>query len=211
MFSPMQKDLLIELLNIHIGQSANTLSEMINERVLLSIPEMEVIKDYNTNILDILYPGQLKLNEILISSITFGKRFHGKAFIVFPPINARSLINACLCVPKSAQLITTSNYDESDLDILKEISNVILNALIGEFGNLLNIKMEYTAPDIHSTLKSSIEEIISFSKETVILVLHSKFSLGGNEMAGSILVSLGTDSIALMIEKINILLGELNG
>ena len=43
MINELQKDLLKEYINVFIGQAANMLSEMANQRVLLSVPEVEIV------------------------------------------------------------------------------------------------------------------------------------------------------------------------
>ncbi len=43
MLNPMQKDALTEIINVYIGKAASMLSEMVNQRVILSVPEVELI------------------------------------------------------------------------------------------------------------------------------------------------------------------------
>ncbi len=39
-------------------------------------------------------------------------------------------------------------FADTDFDVLKEIANIILNAILGELGNTLEVKMEYSLPEI---------------------------------------------------------------
>lgn len=208
MFSPIQKDVLIELLNIHIGQAASVLSEMLNQRVILTIPEIELITSDNLNILEFVQLG-FSIGQKIISSIKFESKFEGMAYLVFPIEKAKSLVEICL------EKVTTEKLDDSsitltdlDFDVLKELCNIVFNSLIGEFGNLLNLKIRYSVPDIN-ILCISTNKNYSLPPEINILILHTKFLLINNEIAATILVTLSTNSIYLLINKINELLGDL--
>ncbi|MDD3270140.1 MAG: chemotaxis protein CheC, partial [Syntrophomonadaceae bacterium] len=39
----MQKDALTEMVNVYVGQAASFLSEMVNQKVILAVPEVELI------------------------------------------------------------------------------------------------------------------------------------------------------------------------
>ena len=43
MLNELQKDLLAELVNVYVGQAASMLSEMVSQKIVLSIPEVELI------------------------------------------------------------------------------------------------------------------------------------------------------------------------
>ena len=101
------------------------------------------------------------------------------------------------------------DLNEMHLDVIKEVSNIIFNALIGEFGNLLNLKLGYTTPDIGIVVISSEEGGVDLPEKINILILHTKFTLANTHISGTILVTLSKNAIALLTNKIDEMLGEL--
>jgi len=211
MLSLMQKDVLTELVNTYIAEAASSLSDMVNEKVILNIPEVELItlsefEQLNNMGIDLIHSG-----HIVTSSIRFGHQFTGTAFLIFSADQAKALINACI----GEQILLEDSTDEialfdTDFDVLKEISNIILNAVIGEFGNLLNLKLEYSLPEIELISVANSEKEIVSQSEMYILVLHTSFLLSETEIKGNIFIAFSMTSVTILLEKIDELLGDMN-
>ncbi len=208
MFSPIQKDVLIELLNIHIGQASSLLSEMLNQRVILTIPEIEIIRSDNLNILEFVQLG-FSVGQKIISSIKFESKFEGMAYLVFPIERAKSLVEICMINLPFSEFNDTIRLTDLDFDVLKELCNIVFNSLIGEFGNLLNLQIKYSVPDINILCISDTDKNYNLPPDVNILILHTKFLLTNNEIGATILITLSENSTYLLINKINDLLGDL--
>jgi chemotaxis protein CheC len=210
MLNPLQKDVLTELVNVYVGQAGSLLSEMVNQKINLSVPEVELISVSDEasffNYLSIFPSG-----HIISSSIRFGHVFEGKALLVFPLQEAKIIVNACLgeTYPPEGEIML--DLLDTDFDVLKEISNVILNAVIGEFGNLLGTRLEYSLPEIEIIYVSEAENKEPVENNLYILVLHTSFLLADAQVQGVILLVLSMNSVNWLIRKIDQLLGEVNG
>ena len=211
MLSLMQKDILTELVNVYIGQAASLLSEMVNQKIELTIPQIKLMTVSELHLSEYKYLSVFSSGHVVSSSMSFGNEFQGKAFLVFPPEQAKLLVTACTgetAFPEENEYIV--RLVDTDLDILREIGNLIINAIIGEFGNLLDTLVEYSLPEI---------ELISFSETPTvllqnniyILVLHTSFTLSETRITGAVLIALSLNSVSLLLEKINKLAEELNG
>lgn len=110
----------------------------------------------------------------------------------------------------SAESKTFEHLLDTDLDILREIGNLIINAIIGEFGNLLDIKVEYSLPEIELISFSETEKIF-LHNDIYILVLHASFTLSKARITGVVLIALSLSSISLLLKKIDELAEALNG
>lgn len=209
MLNPMQKDVLTELVNVYVGQAGSLLSEMVNQKVNLSVPQVELIP-----VLDEAYhyPQIFSPGHIISSSIRFGHSFQGKALMVFPSEEAKNLVNACM----GEELNTEEDYEhayslqDTDFDVLKEISNVILNAIVGEFGNFVETRLEYSLPEIELIYVSEHEQRILMGNDVYILVLHTSFTLEKAKVEGLILIVLSMNSVSWLIRKIDELLEDMN-
>jgi chemotaxis protein CheC len=202
MLNSMQKDVLVEIMNTNIGLAASILSEMTNQKVLLSIPDVDLVD--GADFVHYLNEREalISLKNTVISCISFGKVFCGKAYIFFPLDKAKALVGACLG-EVNLDAYEYENLNIEDFDVLKEISNVILNTVTGELGNLLNEKLEYTTLDIWLNTESNFEETELLSKIDKVLVLYTSFFLAKDQIRGLILISLSLQSISTLIEKID--------
>lgn len=212
MLNEKQNDLLRELINVYIGKAASLLSEMANQRVILNVPAIEIL---NVNDLDdnidsnklLFSPG-----HVVSSSLKFGHDFSGRAFLIFPVNEAKVLVDVCMGEPITDYDENLSlNLEDTDFDVLKEISNVILNSVIGEFGNILETKLEFSLPDVELIFVSETEQKIFLKNNIYVLVLHTTFKLAEAKVEGAILLALGMNSLSMVISKIDKILGELDG
>lgn len=212
MLNEKQNDLLRELINVYIGKAASLLSEMANQRVILNVPAIEIL---NVNDLDD-NKGNSKLlfspGHVVSSSLKFGHDFSGRAFLIFPVNEAKVLVDVCMGEPiTDYDESITQHLEDTDFDVLKEISNVILNSVIGEFGNILETKLEFSLPDVELIFVSETEQKIFLKNNIYVLVLHTTFKLAEAKVEGAILLALGMNSLAMVISKIDKILGELDG
>ncbi|OQB14393.1 MAG: CheY-P phosphatase CheC [Firmicutes bacterium ADurb.Bin193] len=207
MLTPMQKDVLVELFNIHIGKSASLLSQMVNQKIILSIPEIELISGENLNLFSFEQAGIFESGQAVLSSIKYGKEFSGTAFIVFSLEKARLLVDACFGrEPDPSD--TNAGLSYEDIDVLKEICNVTLNSIIGEFGNLFDVRIEFMTPEVEFSLITSIDQERICDENRHILVLLTSFFLEKSQVNGLILISLNDTSIRMILKKIDGLLED---
>jgi len=204
MLTPMQKDALTEILNIQLGASASILSEMVNQKIILSVPELKLCQGSD------LYSSLLSRQDVsgdngaILTSLTFGGKFNGKASIVFPQDKASILVNACLGreLSEKNDLVLSSER----ADVIKEICNVLLNSLIGEFGNILEVKLDY----ISFETGLSLDAIHDNPADEQVLILFTSFFLTESQIKGVIVIALSSASFEMLISKINHLLRDHN-
>ncbi|PYE48014.1 chemotaxis protein CheC [Paenibacillus barcinonensis] len=206
MLNGMQKDLLTELVNVYVGQAANMLSEIVDKHIVLNIPEVELISITEVDPEDRRYNILFTEGHLFRSSLQFGYQFQGKAFLMFPAEQAKVLANMCL--GELTEHVDPNDFRlmDTDLDVLQEISNVLLNAIIGEFGNFLEMKLEYVLPDIELIHVTRSDPQVLLQNEIYILVLHTSFLLADTDVKGIIVIALSMDSISSLLDKIDALL-----
>lgn len=211
MLNDLQKDLLTELVNVYVGQAASMLSEMVNQKIDLSIPKVELITTNEVDPSDHRFSIFFNEGHLITSSLKFGHEFSGKAILVFPANQAKILVNTCLGEMTSAIDTEAKSLIDTDLDVLKEISNVILNAIIGEFGNFLGLRLEYAMPDIELVSVTNGDKTTFLQNEVHILILQTSFLLAEANIKGVIVIALSMSSISNLLYKIDELLEETHG
>ena len=209
MLTLLQKDVLIEIMNTNIGVAASLLSEMVNQKVLLSVPELDLQKGSEIDLKEFANKTE-EFSTAVLSSIKFGRNFAGNAYIIFPAGKAKDLVLACT---ESDMAYADDDYAKlsvEDLDVIKEITNIIFNALIGEFGNLLNVRVEYSLPQIEMTMIEGVGDDI-LPEDMHFLRMYTSFMLSKSQVKGMIFIALSVTSEEMLINKIDNMLVELNG
>lgn len=207
MLSEMQKDVLTELVNVYVGKAASLLSEMVDQKINLTIPQVELIYVYNEDSLS-QYSAVFSSGHIISSGIGFGQSFRGKAFLIFPVEEAKIIVNACLGEELVADKDQACELVDTDFDILREVSNVVLNAIVGEFGNLLETKLEYSLPEIELIFLSEFDYKGIAENNVYVLILHTSFMLAEAKVKGVVLIVLSMNSVTWLINKLDELLGN---
>ncbi len=209
MLSELQKDLLMELLNTNLGVAASLLSEMVNQKVILSLPNIELQKGTEIDLRP-LEKEDSEFHTSVLSSMRFGNDFSGNAYIVFPAEKAKYLVDACLGEEeKDEDNALFSKLSAQDLDVIKEISNIIFNAVIGGFGNLLEVKLEYTLPHIEMTVVDSMDSGL-LPENMHFLSMFNSFYLSKSQVRGMIFIALSVNSENMLLDKMNEMLVDIN-
>ena len=203
MLTPLQKDALTEILNVQLGMSSCLLSEMVGQKIILSVPEVNLKSGMELNSSALKKVGLFDAGNFVITSVAFGREFQGNALIVFPEDKATVLVKACLGEQTSADAGLTS----LDADVIREISNIILNSIVGEFGNLLDTKLEYTSFEL-SYSTDGLDNHKFIPENSHVLMLYTSFLLTKSQIRGVIFIALSAASFDMLLDKINVMLKE---
>jgi len=141
----IQSDALTEVVNIGVGRAASALSELMEERIELKIPHLEIVT------LDQLSKNMDESSEPLDTSVAqdFSGGVSGRALLCFPKQSGIKL----------GQVLAgyEEETDELDMDligILEEVGNIVLNGVLGTIGNLIGSvvenQFEYSVPVLHA-------------------------------------------------------------
>lgn len=202
MLSSIQHDALKEFLNISIGQAAHLFSQLVNHKIDLFIPKI------------ILFPlgkeekerpqlfSTFKKGQILTSSIQFAEKFEGKAMLIFPFDKTRLLIDLFLGTDEIDMGNSNLTLTEMDYDALKEIGNILLNAIMGGLGELLKIKLNYQPPQVEKMLISHFWDTFNQVDAPYVLILYSSFYVQDQNIEGTIVIQISLHSISLLLERI---------
>lgn len=210
MLDEKQEDALKEFMNIYIGQASSLLSEMIQEKIELQIPEVKLVnitpgKKPDSNSLSILPRG-----HVISSTLSFGEDLKGKARLVFPAEKTSTLVSLCLGEkPGEGKEFDINNITETDADAIREIGNIVLNAVMGGLGNLTKTRLNYTLPGVELLYFSDIEDEVPLEDSVYVLIIKNTFCFSQTKIEGAILVALSMDSVSWLIEKLDEVLEDM--
>lgn len=204
------RDILKEIFNVSVGQAANMLSEITGKKILLDVPIVEILGMDKNNGDMIKTFLRIPEGTLMMSSINFQKRLKGKANLVFPANKMRKFINLCINEEIESEE-EDLDFTDMDLDIIKEVGNIILNSIIGGIGNFLEISLEYTIPSVKVFDKNDFQKNIQSREDFSMIMLYITFIIGDTEIEGAIIIDLTLGSLEELIKEIKKIEDDLNG
>src|SRR4026208_258143 len=172
-----QKDALSELINIAFARTGAALSELTGHRVLLEPPEVAI---YRT---EELRPALARFVPGDVASIhqVFAGPVAGDALLLLNYEGAVQLTDLLTDEHNPSNFL-----DESAREVLTEVGNILLNACLGMFGNLLNVHCSLCGPRLHLETRDELLASTTTDKTEMhyALVVYTAFTLRDSSVKG---------------------------
>jgi chemotaxis protein CheC len=96
--------------------------------------------------------------------------------------------------------------DRSAREVLTEIGNILLNACLGTFGNLLKVQVSFSVPHLTLDTLESVVGSIAVNREGLryALIVHASFKLRDSNLRGYLVIVLGVASLERLIRSLEI-------
>jgi len=193
--TPVQHDALIELLNIGFGRAAASLSELTGHRVILEVPQVSVhpIDELNDALRAVVADEVASVHQI------FSGPVGGDALLILDH-SAAGMLKELLTSEPPLPL----SIDSSAREVLTEVGNILLNACLGTFGNLLKVQVSFSVPQLSLESLGAILETLRVSREGVnyALVVHAGFKLRDAEVRGYLVIVLSVASLDRLLRAV---------
>jgi len=187
-----QHDALVELLNIGFGRAGASLSKLTGQRVLLEVPHVAVLP------VDQLNATLEALGKDEVASVhqVFTGPVGGDALLLLDPVAARTLKELLTDEPSLPLAL-----DASSREVLTEVGNILLNACIGTFGNLLKVPVAFAVPSIDVTSVHAVLERLIAAGDALryALVVTAGFRLRKSEVTGYVVIVLTVQSLTRLL------------
>jgi len=191
-----QKDALSELINIAFARTGAALSELTGHRVLLEPPEVAVYRTEELRgALAKFVPGDVaSIHQV------FGGPVAGDALLLLNYEGAVHLTDLLTDEHKAS-----NHLDESAREVLTEVGNILLNACLGMFGNLLNVHVTFSVPRLHlETLDELIASTTTDKREMhYALVVYTAFQIRDSSVKGFLVIVLSVASLDRLIQEVD--------
>ena len=193
--SPAQEDALKELLNIGFGRAASALSQLTGHRVLLDVPAVSIhpLVELKNAL------GTVVTDEIASVHQIFSGSVAGDALLILNHQPAGIL----------KQLLTDEpplplHVDASAREVLTEVGNILLNACLGTFGNLLEVQVTFSIPHLDLDTLQSVLQSLLVNREGMRygLLVHAGFRLRDAEVTGYLVIVLSVASLDRLIKAV---------
>jgi chemotaxis protein CheC len=180
-----ERDALGELSNIAMARAANSLRQMVEHEVLLSVPAVEILSQKAATQL-VSKPDNPNLVAVRQD---FSGAFSGRALLIFPETNSLELVRAVV----GRQLPLEDIVDLED-EALAETGNIILNSWVATIANLLKRALKMSLPVVVRGDSRRMFENVEAQK-ILILFLHIKFEISKKEIGGYVALLMDIPSI----------------
>ena len=189
-----QQDGLSELINIAFSRTAASLSELTDQRVFLDVPEVAL---YPTHEL-VAALGSMVRNDVATVHQVFDGQLTGDALLLLDYESA-VLLTELLTNESSGQRL-----DSSAREVLVEVGNILLNACLSMFGDLLHVHLAFSVPRLQvEALQVLLNELIAGKEELRYgLVVYTGFRLRNSTINGYLVLVLGVASLDRLLHAV---------
>ena len=184
---PEVRDALTEIFNIGIGHAAGVLSELVNDEILLTVPELGVTSRPEF----IAIAGKLWTEPASIVRQSFSGPFKGDALLVFPVRESLELVRALLAEPAPIESMT-----ELEREALLEVGNIILNACLSCIADLLEQEITNALPLYLESDPAAMVNALITDPDWYVIFLRIDFTVKRQNMRDNILFVLDVPAAA---------------
>ena len=189
-----QQDALIELVNIGLARAADALSRMTGKHVTLNVPMLEIrpmgeLPDALIQSLD----GELaSVHQIFDGTVA------GDALLLLKSADALKL--TALLTGEPAQSLSQASTREA----MSELGNILLNALLGTFGNLLRVQVHFMLPRLHLDALSGVLSSLAVAQRELkqAVIVHTGFSLREDAIQGFLVLVMESSALDRLIVEV---------
>src|SRR6476646_421832 len=190
-----QQDALTELINIGYARAAAALSDLTGHRISLEVPEVaiHVISEIKTRLLRVIKDEVASVNQV------FSGPINGNAILLLDR-EAALLLNSLLTDRDQAQ----GKLDGAAREVITEVGNILLNACLGAFGNLLKVQVTFTVPYLQVDNVDKVLRSITVGGNELeyALIIHTRFHMRASDVSRYLVIILGVTSLDTLMEEL---------
>ncbi|BAK81033.1 chemotaxis protein CheC [Candidatus Arthromitus sp. SFB-rat-Yit] len=148
-YSEEQLDMMKEVSNIALGNSATSLSELLNTRITMTIPNVHIesISDFMDEVDDI---------EVIGKILILKGDIEGSVLLLFDINTAKNIVKDIA----SGQLMFQDELDDVRISFIEEVCNIVCSTYIRNIADYFNLRIEIESS---SLLYDNLTAILSYT------------------------------------------------
>ena len=193
-FSSYEIDAVGEILNISMGSAATAVSELLNAKVWITTPQVNVVKASDLNY-DRLEPA-ICVKIVYVSGIS------GQNMMVLKQDDVQLILNQLMGNP----LVVSPDFefDEMNISAVSEVMNQMMGASATALSDLLGITVDISTPTPYLIEQTNFCQLAELDPEETIVAVTFNLSVDGvmnSEFMSVMSVELAKSLSGKMIEK----------
>ncbi len=192
---PTLQEALSELMTEGYSRAARALSMLTKDRVtlepanLIFLPIAEVAAQLAKNV------G----SQVVAVNQVFAGPIGGNAMLLFDQKAALLLADLVDSTEVSQE------FNRAKQDTITEVGNILLNACLGVFGNLLRVQVSFAVPRLQMEDISQLFQSVTTSNAlNHAVVIQSRFTLRVGQISGFFLLVLGVSSLEAVVHELEL-------
>ena len=191
-----QTDALTELINIAFARTGAALSELTGHRVLLEPPTvaLRLTSELDAELSRFL-PGEIAwIHQVFEGPVA------GDALLLLNSEGALELTELL-----TDNLNGSHRLDESAREVLTEVGNILLNACLGVFGNVLHVQVGFSVPRLRLDNVDQLVQWLNSGGDELryALVIFTKFQVRYSQVNGYLVLVLNMAAFDRLVNEID--------
>lgn len=148
-YSSDQLDIIKEVSNMALGNSATSLSELLNARISMSVPNINIESIGN-------FISSINETEVIGKILILKGQIEGSILILFDIDTAKKIVSNI----GQGKLLSQDKLDDIKVSFIEEVCNIVGSTYIRNIADYLNIKVEI---ENSSLLYDELTAILSYT------------------------------------------------
>lgn len=193
-FSSYEIDAVGEILNISMGAAATAVSELLNAKVWITTPQVNVVKAADLN-----YD---RLEPAICVKIVYVKGISGQNMMVLKQDDVQLILNQLMGNP----LVVSPDFefDEMNISAVSEVMNQMMGASATALSDLLGMTVDISTPTPYVIEQTNFCQLAELDPEETIVAVTFNLTVDGimnSEFMSVMSVELAKSLSSKMIEK----------
>lgn len=197
--SPVALDCLREIGNIGSGSAASSLSQMLNRKIQMRVPNVRVL-DYE-HVIDEMGGPEKVITGLLV---TLCGDIKGMIMFLLEESFAEVALNTFLAKEK----INLIALDDIEKSVIQEMGNIMAGSYLQAIGQLTGLTIDMSVPSMTVDMLGAIMSvpIIEFSEVgDKVLFIDDGFIIDGNDIKSNIILIPEMESLETLMKKLGVL------
>lgn len=194
-------DVLKEVGNIGAGNALTALSQIINKKVDMEVPVIEVIE--TEKIVNTVETAEMLIVGVYVK---FWGDISGNIMLVLDKPSSDHLIKILL-----GEVSDDNFYSEMEMSAIQEIGNILSSSYINSISQLSNLNIQMSVPSVSIDMAGSILSVPAIEYSEVsdkIILIENKILEGDNEIVGNLYFMPDIDSFKLLFNNLGVPIDE---
>lgn len=190
-FTDVQKDAIGEILNISMGSAATAASELLNAKVWITTPRVEIVRAKEMN--------NKSLEPAVCVKIVYIKGMTGSNLMVLKQDDVQLILNQLMGQP----LVLTPGFefDELNISAVSEVMNQMMGAAATALSDFLGVAIDISTPTPYIMDEVNLGDIQDYDPDEYVVSVMFDITIDGvikSEFVSVLNVELAKDIIDIM-------------
>ncbi len=194
-------DVFSELGNIGAGHASNALSQMINKKVMIDVPHVNLVT------IDKIRPLLGKIGDMVTGSFSLvTKNMDANIVLVFSVQSIENILQIILELPKTKKLKTISDVSENEQSAIQELNSILIGHYVAALSNFLRVTID--PPKHHFFFEKTDAFFTNLEKDSekdvISVIIETKMNVVGTEpIIGYFLMIPSAQNLKEILMRIN--------